>query len=94
MSKYIILDIVYVLTPFLGNALSMLTGIIIANIFWKARIYRYASATILKTMEFQSNKIEHLEQEIIDKKDIVSSLRGSLKVAKTSALKIIEVTEL
>ena len=91
--KYLILDVIHVLTPFLGNALSMVTGIIIANIFWKARIHRYAKTEVVETLEYQKNKIEQLKKELVDKKEIISDLRGSLKVAKTAALKIVGVVK-
>ena len=93
MLEYEISQILHTVGPYLVNTLSMVTGIIISNIFWKARIYRYANSTILKTLEYQVNKIEYLEHEIIDKKTIISDQRGSLKVAKIAALKIVGVVK-
>lgn len=93
MLEYEISQILHTIAPYLVNTVSMLTGIIISNMFWKVRIYRYASSTILKTLEYQKNKIEQLEGIIIEKKDIISDQRGSLKVAKMAALKIMEVVK-
>lgn len=93
MLEYELSQVIHTLLPYLGNTLSVISGIIISNMFWKARIYRYANATILKTMEYQSNKIEYLENEIIDKNSLISESKGSLKIAKIAALKIIEVTK-
>lgn len=90
MDKYLIMDIIHTLTPFLGNTLSMLTGIIITNIFWKSRIHRYAKTEVVETLEYQKNKIEYLEQEIREKKEIISMQKGSIKAVRLSALKILE----
>ena len=93
MLKYELSQILHSVGPYLINTFSVISGIIIANMFWKARIYRYASATILKTLEYQANKIEHLEADIKIKDSLISDLRGSLKVAKIAALKIVGVVK-
>lgn len=93
MLEYELSQILHIVGPYLINTFSVISGIIISNIFWKARIYRYASATILKTMEYQSNKIEYLESDIRIKDNQISDLRGSLKVAKIAALKIVGIVK-
>lgn len=77
----------------LAGAICVIIGILVANLFWKARIYRFANATILKTLEYQSNKIEQQEEIIKDKNLIISDQRGSLKVAKIAALRIVGVVK-
>ena len=93
MLGYEISRIIHELLPYISNTLSVLTGVIVSNIFWKARIYRYANATILKTLEYQANKIEHLEADIKIKDSLISDLRGSLKIVKIAALKIVGVVK-
>ena len=77
----------------LAGAICVIIGILIANIFWKARIHRYAKTEVVETLEYQKNKIAYLEQEIITKNSLISDLRGSLKVAKIAALKIVGVVK-
>ncbi len=89
MLDYEISRVVHVLIPYIAPTLSVVVGIIISNMFWKARIYRYANATILKTLEYQANKIEQLEEKIRDNNSLISDQKGSLKIVKTAALKII-----
>ncbi len=81
------------LAPYLTGAVCVIIGIIISNTFWKARIYRYAKSEILKTMEYQKNKIDQLEKDMIDKKTIISDLKGHLKIVRKSALTILGVTK-
>ena len=93
MLNYELSQVVHVLTPILGSALSVIIGIIISNMFWKARIHRYAKTEIVETLEYQKNKIEHLEEELREKKIIISDQAGNLKIAKMTAMKIIGVTK-
>ena len=79
--------------PIIINTLSVIAGIIIANIFWKARIHRYAKTEVVETLEYQKNKIEQLTAEVARKDFIISDLRGCLRVVKLSALKIISASK-
>lgn len=91
MLEYELSQVIHVLIPILGNTLSVIAGIIVSNIFWKARIHRYAKTEIVETLEYQKNKIEFLESENKRKDTIISDQKGLLKIAKNSALKIIGV---
>ena len=93
MLKYEISQIINTLVPYLGNTLSVISGIIISNIFWKARIHRYAKTEVVETLEFQKNKIEFLESENKRKDIIISDQKGLLKIAKMAALKIVGVSK-
>jgi len=93
MLNYELSQILHTLTPILGSALSVIIGIIISNAFWKARIHRYAKTEVIETLEYQKNKIDYLEKELIDKKTIISDQVGDLKIAKMAAMKIIGVTK-
>ena len=77
----------------MGNTLSVIAGIIIANIFWKARIHRYAKTEVIETLEFQKNKIDRLEGEIREKNSLISELRGIIKIGKMAALKFMGVAK-
>ena len=77
----------------LAGAICVIIGILISNMFWKARIHRYAKTEIVQVMEYQKNKIEQLESIIREKDSIISDQRGSLKVAKIAALKIVGCIE-
>ena len=77
----------------LAGSVCVVVGIIIANIFWKARIHRYAKTEVVETLEYQKNKIESLEKEIHEKNTIISDYKGVVKIANTAALKIIGVTK-
>ena len=90
MLEYEISQMIHELLPYLSNTLSVLTGIIVSNMFWKARIHRYAKTEVIETLEYQKNKIDRLEIEIREKDNEISDLKGSLKVAKIAALTIIE----
>ena len=93
MLKYEISQIIHVLLPYISNTLSVISGIVISNLFWKARIHRYAKAEIIETLEYQKNKIEFLESENNRKDEIIGDQKGSLELSKIAALKIIEVTK-
>ena len=93
MLDYEISLILHELFPYLAGAVCVIIGIIIANIFWKARIHRYAKTEIVETLEYQKNKIEQLEKDITDKNAIISDFKGYMKIAKRSALTIIGVSE-
>ena len=91
MFSYEISRVAHVLIPYIAPTLSVIIGVIISNTFWKARIHRYAKTEVVQTLEYQKNKIERLEEIIKEKDSIISSLKGSLKVSKMAALRIIEV---
>ena len=93
MLNYELIQILHVLTPILGNTLSVIAGIIISNLFWKARIHRYAKTEVVETLEYQKNKIEYLDSENKRKDVIISDQKGLLKIAKLSALKIVGVVK-
>jgi len=97
MINYEIAEILHTLGPYLTGAIAgsvcVIIGIIIANIFWKARIHRYAKTEVVETLEYQKNKIESLEKEISNQKEIISDYKGHMKIAKKSALTIIGVVE-
>ncbi len=90
MWEYLIQDIVHVITPYLGASVAVISGIVISNMFWKARIHRFAKTEIVETLEYQSNKIAQLEDELREKKEIISDLKGFNKRAKINAMKILE----
>lgn len=92
MLEYELSQIIHTLTPYLIVVISVLTGVVISNVFWTRRIYRYADREIVKTLEYQKNKIDALNQEIVEKNSIISELKGYLKIAKMSAAKILGVT--
>lgn len=79
--------------PILVNTLSVIAGIFIANIFWKARIHRYAKTEIVETLEYQKNKIKRLEDIVVEKDSTIGLLRGQAKIAKLSALKILRAED-
>lgn len=93
MLEYEISRIIHELLPYISNTISVLTGIIVSNMFWKARIHRYAKTEIVETLEYQKNKIDRLEREIMEKDSIISDLRGNEKIVKIAALKIMGVTK-
>jgi len=91
--EYEISQVIKVLLPYLSNTIAVLSGVIIANFFWKARIHRYAKTEVVETLEYQKNKIEYLEAEIKSKNAIIDSQKASLGLVKISALKIIEAVK-
>jgi len=91
MLNYELAQILHTLQPYLITICCIIVGILIDRTYWKPRIYRYANREIVKTLEYQKNKIEALEQDIREKNSIISDLRGYIKMAKISALKIVEV---
>lgn len=93
MINYEIARILQYGIPVLGGVICIIVGIIIDRSYWKPRIYRYADREIVKTLEYQKNKIEQLERDIIDRDHIISDFRGHMKIARKSALTIIGVTE-
>ena len=93
MLDYELSQVIRVLIPYLGNTLSILGGVLIANMFWKSRIHRFSKAEVIQTLEYQKNKIEQLEAEIRENKVTISDLKGSMKIAKIAALKIMGVTK-
>jgi len=97
MINYEIAEILHTLGPYLTGAIAggiyVVIGILIDRAYWKPRIYRYADREIVKTLEYQENKIKQLEKDIVDKNDIISDLKGHMKIAKKSALTIIGVVE-
>ena len=97
MLNYEIAEILHTLGPYLAGALAggicVVIGILIDRAYWKPRIYRYADREIVKTLEYQDNKIKQLENVITDQKEIISDYKGHMKIAKKSALTIIGVVE-
>lgn len=97
MLQYELSQILNVIGPYLagaiGGAICVVIGIIISNIFWKARIHRYAKTEIVETLEYQKNKIDQLESEIREKKSLISDLKGIIKISKLAALKIMEAIQ-
>jgi len=93
MLNYELSQIVNILAPILIAIFCILVGVLIDRAYWKPRIYRYADREIVKTLEYQKNKIDQLEQEIREKKSIISDFKGNMKIAKKSALMIIGVSE-
>ncbi len=89
MIGYELSQLLHFAIPYMGGALCVVIGIIIANIFWKARIHRYAKTEIVETLEYQKNKIESLENEIIQKDETISEYVGIIKVVNIAALKIV-----
>ena len=79
--------------PYLIAVFCVVVGILLDRGYWILRIYRYADREIVKTLEYQKNKIKQLEKEIVDLKEINSDLRGFLKIARKSALRIIGAVE-
>ena len=70
--------------PYINTVFSLLTGVIITNIFWKARIYRYANATIQKTLAYQETKMKYQADELIIKNTKIKDLQGVLHLQKVS----------
>lgn len=97
MLTYEVSQILHVIGPYfvgaLGGSILITIGVLIDRAYWKPRIYRYADREVVKTLEYQSNKIKQLENIITDQKDIISDLKGHMKIAKKSALTIIGVVE-
>ena len=91
MLNYEFAQILHTLQPYLITTGCIIVGILIDRAYWKPRIYRYADREIVKTLEYQANKIEALEQEIREKNSIISDLKGYMKIVKKSALNIVEV---
>ncbi len=89
MLEYELLNLLHIVTPFLGGALCVLMGIFISNLFWKSRIHRYAKTEVVETLEFQKNKIIKLTEDVRNRNELIGELRGSIKVIKLSALNII-----
>ena len=93
MLEYELSQILHSVGPYLINTFSVISGIIIANMFWKARIHRYAKTEVVETLEYQKNKIDEYKRLLTEKDSLISDLRGSLKVAKIAALKIVGVVK-
>lgn len=93
MLGYEIAKILHEFGPYLIAVFCVVIGILIDRAYWKPRIYRYADREIVKTLEYQKNKIEALKAEVMEKKEIISDYKGHMKIAKKSALTIIGVTE-
>ena len=90
MLEYEIALILHTVGPYLIITLAIITGVVISNLFWRSRVYRFAKAEIIQTLELQKNKIEQLEEKLREKKEIISDLKAFQKRAKISALKIVE----
>jgi len=93
MIAYEISKILNQFGPYLIAVFCLLVGVLLDRGYWIPRIYRYADREIVKTLEYQKNKIKQLEKEIIDLKEVNSDLKGYMKIAKKSALRIIGVVE-
>lgn len=93
MINFEISRIILPATLTIGAVICILIGIMIDRGYWKPRIYRYSKAEVIKTLEYQKNKIDQLEREIVDKNDIISDYKGHEKVSRIAALKIIGVTD-
>ncbi len=90
MLEYEISQALHVILPYIGGSLCVTIGIIISNMFWKARIHRYAKTEVVETLEYQKNKIAYQDEQIRTMKSVISDLRGRLKIAKKWSLKIAE----
>ena len=93
MLDYELAQLVHTLIPFIANAFSMILGIVIANIFWKARIHRYAKTEVVETLEYQKNKIDSLTAEIRRKDLVISDFKKMMKAIKISGLNIISIAK-
>jgi len=90
MISYDVSIIVKAVLPYLTMIISLVTGVIIANLFWRSRVFRFAKAEVIQTLEYQKNKIDQLEHEARSKDQTISELRGRMKIINISALKIME----
>jgi len=90
MLSYDVSILVKAVLPYLTMLISLVTGVIIANLFWRSRVFRFAKAEVIQTLEYQKNKIDQLEHEARSKDQTISELRGRLKMINISALKIME----
>ncbi len=97
MLEYEISIILHTLWPYLSgvviSSFCIVIGILIDRAYWKPRIYRYADREIVKTLEYQKNKISQLEEELKEKNSVISELKGIIKVSRMAALKIIGVVK-
>ena len=93
MLNYELSIILHEFGPYLIAVFCVIVGILIDRAYWKPRIYRYADREIVRTLEYQANRIEKLEEQLREKKEIISDLRGYMRIAKKSALRIMGVVE-
>ena len=89
MDKYLFYDILYYLKPFIVVIVSVLTGVLISNAFWKGRIYRYSKSEIQQTLAFQSKKIEYQKNEIKKKDKDISLLKSKVIFSREKAIQIV-----
>ena len=94
MLGYEIAQILHFGAPVLGGIICMLIGIWVSSKGWKDRIYRYSKAAVIKTLEFQENKIKTLEEKLRTAEDKIGTLEGISKRSKAHALKILGINEL
>ena len=78
------------LIPFIVVLLSLISGVIISNLFWKKRIHRYAKAEVQQILEYQRNKMEFLELENRELFSERKNLIAQIAIVKTHILKILE----
>ncbi len=79
--------------PYLIVLVSILAGVLVSNLFWKDRIYRYAKSEILKTLEFQENKIKSYKVETRNKDNKIKQLEARLRIIKQHEVRILEELE-
>lgn len=89
MVWYAVSQILLALEPFLGALLALISGVIIANLFWKSRIFRYAKAEVQQTLEFQHQKILNLEEALEKEQEENVELRRKLKRTRDLSLQIV-----
>jgi len=80
--------------PVLGGIICLLIGVVVTNRGWKQKIFRYAKAEIISTLEQQDNRIKQYEIDLQVAKDRIDMLEGIIKSTKRNALNIIGNIEL
>jgi len=79
--------------PYSVMLLSIVSGIVISNLFWKARIHRYARAEVIQMLEYNKLTADRLKIENTELKRKNTILKDQMTAVRSEVLKALAIVK-
>ena len=79
---YELINLLYAMRPFIVVLVSLISGVILTNFYYRRNLVHYIETEKIQVMEFQKNKIAELKKELDREKDANRDMVTLLKRIK------------
>lgn len=93
MLNYEIGVLLHEIIPYSVMLLSIVSGIVISNLFWKARIHRYARAEVIQMLEYNKLTADRLKVENTELKRKNTILKDQMTAVRSEVLKALAIVK-